>query len=1130
MRALLLLVLFLPLAALAQFSDNFADGDFTTNPTWTGNTTKFIVNAAHELQLYENPTAEGTSFLSTPSQAFYNASWEFLVRMSFNPSATNYCDVYIVSNNADLNAVTNGYFVRLGTTVDDVCLYRKDAASSVKIIDGTDGILNTTAVNVMVRVTRDFDGNWTLETDILGGTDYSVEGTVFDASYFSSTNFGIKCIYTSTRSQHFFFDNIIVTGEPFVDDVKPELLSYSAIDANHFVMVWNEALDASSTLVNSNFSVDNGIGEPSNVSFYNSHPSKLILEFANPFISPNNYILQYQGVNDLNFNSIEPAMLSFCFIEIESGMVVVNEIMADPNPVVGLPDAEYVELYNTTDCSINIAEWTYTIGTTTKTLPAYQLAANEYLILCHDTMVSTFSEYGNVLGIASFPQITNSGQTIVIKDNNSQEIDRVTYSIAWYGDGAKEDGGWSLEKIDPQNTCSPSTNWIASNSELGGTPGSLNSVYAINEDNVPPFVLGVSVMSGNELNVVFSEPVDTTVSMVFANYVLEPLFGNPVYAYSNPANTAVVTLQFAASFSENVHYSLSVSNISDWCSNMMEPQSIDFILYTANDYDVIISEIMADPDPVVLLPDAEYIELYNRTNFDMDLSNWSISAGTTVRTLPLCIIPAKSYLVLCHKDKASLFNGIENVVGVASFPSLTNGGATLTLKSKEGKVINTVTYSDKWYRDAFKKNGGFSLEIIDLNNPCEGENNWNASKDISGGTVGRQNSVNGINPDIYLPYPVAAEVIAPDSLVLYFNETLKKEFAENPNHYSVETFGNPVWVSAAEPGFSVISMKFNEDFVRGRVYYVNISDSVRDCANNMVAVNTSFRFGVADSIIKNDIVINEILFNPLSGGSDFVELYNNSDRLLDLKLLWFVKKDDAGMISDSYQISKISRLLLPGEYCAISENIKFLTDNYFTPYLENLFKADKLTSMADDIGNIFVTDRFLNVIDSVYYTDKQQYKLLASKDGVSLERINFDRSSADKTNWHSASETVGFATPGYKNSQYSSEIVTETTITLNPEVFSPDNDGVDDRLNIIYKLDQPGYTATIAVYSADGKFITYIVNNEMLAVEGTLIWDGFDNGNNICPIGIYVVYVEMFNLTGNKIVEKHTTVLSKRSY
>jgi hypothetical protein len=70
----------------------------------------------------------------------------------------------------------------------------------------------------------------------------------------------------------------------------------------------------------------------------------------------------------------------------------------------------------------------------------------------------------------------------------------------------------------------------------------------------------------------------------------------------------------------------------------------------------------------------------------------------------------------------------------------------------------------------------------------------------------------------------------------------------------------------------------------------------------------------------------------------------------------------------------------------------------------------------------------------------------------------------------------------------------------------------------------------MAIYNSDGKFITYILNNEMLAMEGNLFWDGFDNGNNICPIGIYILYVEMFNLTGSKVVEKHAVVLSKKAF
>ncbi len=1130
MRSILFLLMFLPVLGFAQFNDDFTDGDFSTNPVWSGNTSKYVVSGAKELQLFENPAAAGTSYLSTPSGAIYDASWEFVVKMTFNPSSTNYCDVYLVSNSSDITTTTNGYFVKIGNTADEVSLYRKDAASSSMIIDGTDSRLNTTTVNVRVKVTRDLDGNWTLVSDTLGGTDYYSEGIAFDNTYISSTYFGLKCVYTSTRSQNIFFDNFVVTGDPFVDDVAPLLLSSQIIDAQHFLMVFNEELDATTSLNINNFSVNGGIGNPTDASFYNSNPSQILLEFASSFSSPGNYGLQYLNIADLSLNAVEPGVINFSYLEFEPGMVVINEIMADPDPPILLPNFEYVELLNTSAFTIDLKNWVYKIGTSTKVLPSYQLGAGQYLILCNSTVVADFEAYGNTLGIETFPSITNGGQTIILSDKNGQEIDKVIYSSTWYHDTNKDDGGWSLEKIDPTNSCSAQTNWIASNSSTGGTPGEINSVYALNSDSQAPTVLGVTVSSGNELTVLFSEPVDTLTSFVLTNYNLEPSFGNPFYAYSNPTNTAQVIIQFPASFSENVNYTLNVQNISDWCGNTLSSQNSNFIIYNPADYDVVICEIMADPDPVVLLPEVEYVELYNRTEYDLNLSDWTIAAGTTIRTLPYCIIPAGGYLVLCHIDKVGLFTGINNIVGVTSFPALTNSGATLTLKSKTGAVVHTITYSDKWYKDNFKFNGGYSLEMIDLNNPCDGIENWSATKDISGGTPGRINSVDGINPDETLPYLVAAQTVSLDTLTVYFSETLKAEFANNVLNFSVEEFGNPVWISAAEPNFSVITMAFDGEFETGVVYYLNITDSIEDCFGNQIAQNSSIRFAIADSATEGDMVINELLFNPLSGGSDFVEIYNNSDKVFDLKKLWLVNKDDAGEIDDSYVITNISRLLLPGEYCAISTDILFLKDNYYVPYPQNLYECASMPSLPDDVGNIYLTDRFINTIDAFYYNDDQQYKLLASDDGVSLERINFNRESDDLANWHSASQTVGFATPGYENSQYSSEIVSETTITLSPDVFSPDNDGVDDRLTINYQLDVPGYTATMAIYNADGKFITYILNNEMLGMQGNLFWDGFDNGNNICPIGIYIVYVEMFNLNGKKVVEKHATVLSKKAY
>ncbi|MDD4149337.1 MAG: lamin tail domain-containing protein [Bacteroidales bacterium] len=865
MKILVIIFTFLSISLFAQVTDNFSDGDFTSNPEWVGNTSEFIVNASNELQLNGNSDDGGTSYLSTTSESFYNASWEFLVKLSFNPSSTNYCDVFLAANSTNLTSTTQGYFVKIGNTNDEISLYRKDISNSTMIIDGQNKRIDMSSVTVRVKVTRDFEGNWTLMSDTIGGTNYYTEGTVFDTTHIGSRFFGVVCNYTKTRANHFFFDDFIVTGDPYTDTVAPK-------------------------------------------------------------------------------------------------------------------------------------------------------------------------------------------------------------------------------------------------------------------------VLEVKVSSANELTVLFDEATNTDESLILTNYSVSPNFGNPIFAMVNPQNSNAIILQYASSFVENTSYELTVENISDYYENTLISQSVSFIIYRAQAYDILICEIMADPDPVVLLPDAEYIELYNSTEYELDLSGWTISAGTTTRNLGLSIIESGKYLVLCHIDKVSLFDENINISGVESFPTLTNSGGVLALKDNFGNVIHTIEYSDTWYKDNFKKNGGYSLEMIDLNNPCEGLENWKASNDISGGTPGFQNSVNGNNPDITSPYPIAAEAIAPNTVIVYFNETLQESFANNPINFEIAQFGHPNTIQAAEPNFSVITMEFDAEFVVGTVYYLSCTDSIRDCSGNTVLTNTSIRFALADSVQPKDIVINEILFNPLSGGSDFVELYNNSNRVLDLKLLWIMNTDELGEIKDVYQITDISRLLLPGEFCAISKDIQHLTDNYYILYPDNLYAVKAVPSMSDDKGTIIISDRYMNNIDKVSYSDDQHYKLLATDDGVSLERINYNDSSDDIGNWHSAAQDAGFATPGYVNSQYSDQIISESVISIEPEVFSPDNDGIDDRLTISYNLDEPGYTATIAVYGSGGNFITYLKNNEMLGVKGNIFWDGFDNGNNICQPGIYVVYIEMFNLTGNKIVEKIPVVLSVKTY
>ncbi|MEO6584256.1 MAG: hypothetical protein ABIO05_08015, partial [Ferruginibacter sp.] len=122
-----IILLFLVPIVQAQFFDNFSDGNFTTNPTWqTPQPADWVVNPVFQLQS-NNTIANSTFYISTPSTLATVAQWEFFSQLTFNPSGANYADVFLNASGSDLSATaTNGYFVRLGNTDDEISLWRKD--------------------------------------------------------------------------------------------------------------------------------------------------------------------------------------------------------------------------------------------------------------------------------------------------------------------------------------------------------------------------------------------------------------------------------------------------------------------------------------------------------------------------------------------------------------------------------------------------------------------------------------------------------------------------------------------------------------------------------------------------------------------------------------------------------------------------------------------------------------------------------------------------------------------------------------------------------------------------------------------------------------------------------------------
>lgn len=649
-------------------------------------------------------------------------------------------------------------------------------------------------------------------------------------------------------------------------------------------------------------------------------------------------------------------------------------------------------------------------------------------------------------------------------------------------------------------------------------------------DTIIPFVLSVETITENQLKLVFSENVETASAENTSNYLVNNSIGTPTSATQNISVLSEVILDFENPFVSGQENSINIQNIKDLNNNTIISQDINFMFFEIQAFDVLINEIMADPSPVVSLPEFEYFELFNNTPAEINLTDWKFVVGTTEKTISSGILPANGYAVLCSETAITDFSTYGNIIGIASFPALVNTGATISLYNNYGTLIHSVTYSDSWYQDSYKADGGWSLEMIDPENPCNEENNWIASKSTIGGSPGEQNSAFAINPDIILPVIENISIIDSQSIQVYFSETIIPESISDISNYLIDGEIVPgMSITNIPPDYSSIIL--NLGFTLGpvnRIYELQIKDTISDCAGNDLVSSESFRFALPDNADSLELIINEVLFDPLGSGVDYVEIYNRSEKVFDCINLRLATRDSEGTIESVKVVSNIGFLIFPDEYLVITVNPENVKEQYYTPNSKGFVKAESLPTYSNTAGQVVLMDKYGNVLDDLLYTDQMHFTLLSSYDGVSLERINPERKTDDNTNWHSAAESIGFGTPSYKNSQYFEGEPGSSEISIFPEVFSPDNDGYEDIVNINYSLPKPGYIINVNIYDAKGRLIIKLVENDLAAVEGVYSWDGINRFNQKAGIGAYIIFVEIFDLSGNVKVHKKPCVVASK--
>jgi len=551
-------------------------------------------------------------------------------------------------------------------------------------------------------------------------------------------------------------------------------------------------------------------------------------------------------------------------------------------------------------------------------------------------------------------------------------------------------------------------------------------------------------------------------------------------------------------------------------------------LLSQNRYDIVINEIMADPSPQVGLPNNEWIELKNTTAAPVNLQNWRFGdASGQSGPMPNFTLQPDSFVIVCTGSAVAALSAFGTTISVTSFPSLDNDGDQLFIKAANGTIIHAIAYTAGWYQNDLKKEGGWTLEMIDTKNPCTGMNNWKASTSATGGTPGKKNSVEALNNDATAPQLKRAYTTDNVTIILVYDEPVDSLSGATISSYSID--GGLTLVSAASiaPLFNQVQLKAATPLQANTVYNIT-ANNIKDCKGNMIGNANNVRVGLPEEAAPGEFIINEILFNPRSNAFDYVEFYNNSNKIFDASKLYIANRNSSGVISSIKVLSAVPFYIFPGDYIVETEDADNLSLQYLVKNPDHVLLISSPPSFPDDEGTVIALNFQGNVVDEVKYKDDWHFKLIDNAEGVALERIDPAGVSQDAANWTSAASTSGYGTPTYKNSQYKLLSSINAVIAVTPKVFSPDNDGRDDIATIQYKVAEPGYIANITIFDASGRPVRNLVRNGTLGLEGYWNWDGLDDKGLKLPIGTYIVFTEIFNLQGKKEKFKNAVVLARK--
>lgn len=720
----------------------------------------------------------------------------------------------------------------------------------------------------------------------------------------------------------------------------------------------------------------------------------------------NQFIVRIDFTNDeFTENNQLSLKVNGIIINENKGDLVINEILYSSNSVF----QQWIEIYNRSQKIINLKGYQiFSGGKKNKIISGdILIKPSDYFVVARDTSVYRYNSKLTQLAVTDFPTLTGK---LAIADSLNRTIDSLEFKTSWGGASGK-----SLERIDPSKPSTDSTNWKTSTSKYNGTPGGINSLAQKNYDlNLQKFSLATSYAEVGK-NTPLVVVITNNGKSIIQNYSVKLFKDSNANGIGDPAE--LISEQTGSEIipGATANFSFSTNNIQpgqnqflvkidfagdEYLENNTAILKVNGVIINEAKGDLVINELMYSSRFV----SQQWLEIYNRSQKTVNLNGYQLLSGTKKNKIiskNILLAPDK-YFVIARDSSVFNFNPKLNAALIADFTSFTG---KVAIVDSLNRTIDSLEFKNSW-----GGNNGKSLERIDAAKTSVDSINWKTSVNNLGATPGLVNSVSKKNNDIVV-----------------------QNISFNPPAPSI---GQKVRVRADisnigrnNSAFKLILSKVNKDGSKTKVEETNTLSLSNDAslsyeftyAIENIAVKTTYEcyavFDLDEDLSNNvltgsivpgylagSVLINEIMYNPLNGEPEWIELFNNSGYEIDLED-WsvsdvFTTPQKIKINAKDYSFPKNSYLVI-----AKDSTIK----NYHGSIPSKLI-ISSFPSLNNDIDGVVIKDARSSTIDSVLYDSKW-----GGENGKSLERKSITSPSNDKTNWASSID-VELSTPGRLNS------------------------------------------------------------------------------------------------------------------